>query len=176
MSQQAKKLDTDDRPDLVESCLGHLMQEEYLLERTRADLRETRAALIRGGAESIRTALARQQRTSDASRELKERRNLLRQQIAKQLAIPEATASVLRLADSLHTNEAAILAQASRRLRQLADEIQQLNRGNAVLIHHGLAFLQQLLLEISGADGGDRYSPAGRFHSAGCGSIVSARG
>jgi flagellar biosynthesis/type III secretory pathway chaperone len=161
----------------AEACLSQLEEEEAVLRSMSAALRHAQEALIRGAPGDLEEALAQQK---DSARLCEEAR-LRREQIQRKLALHQDCAvdavTLTWLARRVPSAIGAQLLACRDRLRMLTDEVQELNRCNAVLINHSLRFVQQLLQELTGGEAhGSRYGPAGMHQQTLCGSILSARG
>jgi hypothetical protein len=162
---------------LVQACLAHLEQEERVLDGTLQALRQMRAALVRGDAPALSEALAHQDQTARAGQEVRQSRTRLRDELAAALGAPAEAVTLRMFLSHLPEEMRQPLARSRDRLHRLATEVDQFNRGNALVIHHGLSFVQHLLVSLTGGgQSGDCYGPAGKRQEIGCGSLMELRG
>jgi hypothetical protein len=81
------------------------------------------------------------------------------------------------LAARLPEGLAQRLTTCRQRLRQMTSAVDDLNRGNIVLIRHCATFLHQLLVEITGGEAASTgYNKTGARPDPRCGSLIQARG
>lgn len=166
----------NDRDKLTLRTLAHLSQEEEALLNTLASLRQVRAALRHGDGATLNAALADQANAARSAEERGTQRRDLCQEWAAALCIAPASITLTLLADHLSEEASSQLTHFRDRLTQLATEVDEFNRGNAVLVSHCLDFLQQLLVETAGIGDSPRYGPSGTQLAAACGSLIEARG
>jgi hypothetical protein len=105
----------------------------------------------------------------------------LREQLCGEWAAHHGTAPEavsLRLLAQHGTDETREwLLQSRARLRELAGEVRDLNRGNVRLASHCHQFLQQVLQDFTGAARGSPcYGPTGTPRVPVCGALIEVRG
>jgi flagellar biosynthesis/type III secretory pathway chaperone len=162
---------------VVRAFLAHLEDEEKLLEKTVEVLDQARTVLLSGNREAMTQSLQRQARLEQAGAETRRQRLERCGELAAYLGRPADALALDALARQLPAPWGQNLQARRTRLRQLAAKIQDLNRGNAVLLTFSIGLLDQVLVAITGGSaGGKRYSPTGAYRELGCGSLVSARG
>jgi hypothetical protein len=162
---------------LTSACLDHAVREADTLEGLRTSLMQVRAALVNHDMTALAAALAHQAEGLRAVEELHGRREKLQRQAAEDLKL-EPSAVTLRLL-ATHVGGAAgeRLGRERERLWRLGKEIEGLNAGNAALTRHGLDFVRNLLVGLTGGTpGGDGYGPDGARRPAVCGPLLRVRG
>jgi flagellar biosynthesis/type III secretory pathway chaperone len=162
---------------LIPAWLDHLAQEEAMLAATLELSRQVRAALIQNNRAGLTEALAQQERAVQPGPELRRERARLREKAAAALGIPADAFTLGKLAPHSTRPLADRLSRFRDRLRQLAQELDQLNRDNAVLVRFNLDFFQQVLVAITGGKPATGcYGPHGNKQTAPLGSLIEARG
>src|SRR6266849_4488796 len=153
-------------------CLAHMDREELLLSETRECLRRVRDALLQDDGAAVREALTRQNYLAQTSEEIWAQRGRFCQSVAAALDIPLNGVTLQLLAARVPGELGERLAACRLRVRRLAKEVDELNRGNAALIGYSLQFVHQLLVALTGGEAmGERYGPIGKVPSMGCGSV-----
>ena len=167
----------DDKTRLAGDCLAHLEEEEAFLEATRNSLQSLRTELIRGRLPELTQALEVQEGLSQIGAELELRRLRVQEELAHSLGTSRSEATILRFADYIQGEMGDRLRDRRIRVRALAQEIDEINRSNALLAGHCAGLLQELLIEITGTSGGgQRYGHIGVYQEPFCGSLLSAQG
>jgi hypothetical protein len=157
-------------------CLAHVEREEAVLKSVRESLLQVRAALLCHDMAALKEALARQADEVLAAEELHHLRNTFREDTAKKLGLAPHAITLRLLAAHVAPEPGARLTHGRERLRRLSEEVDQLNRDNAVLVRHGLDFFRHLLSALTGGTpGGNGYDRAGAPRKAVCGSLLKAR-
>ena len=144
---------------------------------TLTSLHQVRAALVSNNLQALRTALEQQCDIAQAGKDLRCKRDLLRQELAAVTGTASESVTVQMLALCLPGERGDRLERCRQRLRQMATEVDQVNRGNATLVWHCLNFMQGLLVAITGGEStGGRYNAGGQRQEAACGSLIQMRG
>ena len=166
-----------DLETLTNACGGHAAREADTLEGLRGSLLQVRAALVSHDMAALGDALALQAQNQRAVDELRRSREALQRQAAAGLNLEPASVTLRMLAAHVGGADGERLGRERERLWCLGVEVERLNAGNAVLARHGLDFVRNLLVGLTGGTpGGDGYGPDGAPRPAGCGSLLRVRG
>jgi hypothetical protein len=166
-----------DAARLISDWAEHLGREEILLTANLQVLRQVREALIQNDQAALTQLGPQQEEMVRTHEELRDQRARLLQQTASLLGIVPQAVTVRALAERFPDGAARGLLGFRDRLRKLAAEVDEWNRGNALVVGHCLHFVQEVLTGLTNSDrGGACYGPAGVYQEAACGSILSARG
>lgn len=164
-------------PAIALACLAHMEHEEAMLAGTLESLREVRSALLDGDLGALKQALDQQAHTARAAEELRRRRVTARAEWAAAIGVPANAVTLAALAARLPADTAERLDRCRARLKQMAAEVEQLNRGNAALVRHSLEFLHEFFVSVTGGEHvGDRYRPSGALERTACGTLFEGRG
>jgi hypothetical protein len=166
-----------DAGKLISDWAEHLGQEEILLTASLQVLQQVRAALVQDDQAALTQANQQQEEMVKRNEELGEKRARLLQATASLLGtVPQSV--TLRTVTERFPGDAALRLLDSRdRLRKLAVEVDEWNRGNALVVGHCLHFVQEMLRGLTHCEStGACYGPAGLYQETSCGSILSARG
>jgi hypothetical protein len=162
---------------LAQKCFAHLALEESFLRTIIDSSQRTRNALLSADVTAATACLEQQGAISVQRDEFARKREALREEISVQTGVSREKVALQDLIDRLPPSASQPLAEQRDRLRTLARQADETNRGNATLVCYSLEFLRQLLVMITGGtDSGRRYGPAGAVQEAGCGVIVSVQG
>jgi hypothetical protein len=158
------------------TCLAHMEQEEAMLGATLDSLQQVRTALLGGDLSALEQALQSHASTARAADELRLRRGQLRSQLGAALGIEPRKVTLQEVAARLPLQDGQRLMRCRDRLKQMAAQVERLNRGNAALVQHSMEFLHQFLVSVTGGDAvGDRYHASGRVEKPACGSVFEGR-
>ena len=141
------------------AVLNHFRREEKALEHLLESARRVRAGLVSGDRDAQQAAL--REHLLPPPR-LRDSRRYVREQIATALKVPIEEATVLELADRASPTLRDKLLATHQRLVGKLEEIDRLNRANAVLAAYLIDLIQKLIGDPAGTA-----SSAGRY-SASC--------
>ncbi len=163
-----------DLADLARRTLADLDQEAVALDAALETARRVRAALRAGDPDALATELQHQ---PDAPPDERGRRRWqLRQEWAGVLGTSPEAVTLTAVAGRLPAEEAGRLTRLQERLRGLAAEADELNRGNAAMAGQCRNFLREVLGGIAGGHGGGCYSPRGSQLGTVFDPLIEARG
>jgi flagellar biosynthesis/type III secretory pathway chaperone len=162
---------------LIPAWIDHLAQEEAMLTAILESSRQVRAALIQNDRAGLSEAQSRQDRALRPGPELCRRRLSLREGTASALGISTDALTLGKLAAHSTGSLGERLARCHDRLRPLAQELNQVNRDNSVLVRFNLDFCHHVLVAITGGSQAPGcYGPQGNKQAAPLGSLIEARG
>lgn len=166
-----------DPDDLAGACLSYLARQEESLRSALATLQEVRAAALAGDAPRLEALRGPQEELARQAQALRAEGAAIRGRAAAVLGVPEAEATLDRLADRLGGRAAEQLRVAGADVRALAAEVDRLNRSNAAVLEHGLSFIRRVLRDLTGAEiPAAGYGPDGTPAGSPSRPLLSARG
>lgn len=157
-------------------CETYVSGEEMALNRTVSSVRAIRATLLKGGIEELERSLQLQQEGAAVAAVWRRQRDQFRQDAAACLGMPAESITLGRLLEHLPPGDAEPIRRARQRLRTLAAQVEQLNRGNRILMRYTLDFFQQFFVGLTGGRGSGIYARSGKQQPAACHSLMQARG
>lgn len=160
--------------DAALKCLAHLEQEEALLTTAHDALHAIREKLVQGDLDGLAQALQNQDQSARPTEEISRARARMRQCVGQAIGVSANSATLSALVGRIDGVLRDRLLNQQRRLSTLANKVDLLNRGNAVLAKHSVDLLDQLLLRLTGNTSAGQYARSGRLEPASGGSVMQA--
>lgn len=158
---------------LAVACIGHLQQEEAMLTSTLEMLRRIRESLVTRDHDALSAALQEQERSQKSAFDLQLAREQIRVRISASLGVSPAEATLHQLALRVSGELQERLASGRRRLAELTNEIDAINRCNAVLVQQSMGLLNQVLYCLTGEEQtSQRYGASGHMATGSPGSVI----
>jgi hypothetical protein len=162
---------------LVADCLSHLATEDASLSATLAALEVVRAAALAGDVDRLEALRGPQEDAARRALQIRSDRDGLRGRIGAFLGVPDADATLDRLAARVGGTAGQSLLAAAVRVRELAVRVDKLNRSNAAVLEQCLGFTRRVLRDLRGeGTPAASYGPDGTPTESAGRPLLSARG
>ena len=138
--------------ELAVRCLGHLQQEDAMLQESWELVKETRRALLDRDQLQLQQLLERQEQMAQSADRLRTMRDQIREQVATALAIPSEQASIGLLASRLDGTLRTRMMEYRANLIDTARQVDLLNRANAALALQTVDLFRNVLMRLTGVD------------------------
>lgn len=158
---------------LCEEIVAH---EEANLHALLTVVRELRRLAASGKTEALANVARLAGDANAALADIQRNRQHFRQEAARILKAKPATLTLRVVAEHLPPAQAASVAAGRQRLLGLARELEQVNRGTALVVWWSLDFVRQVFARLLGRPLRGRYSARGTIQAAVCGPTWQARG
>ena len=161
---------------LALTCLAHFEKEEAMLAATLDAMRAIRSALIARDLQQLETAVSQQQQTAKTAGDLRASRDEIRQRVAESLGMATEHVSLRHVVKLASPRIADRLESCRRRLSEMANEIERMNRANAMLVRHSIDMLHGFLECLAGAaTRSNRYDAGGRIEDGSGGTLFDTK-
>ncbi|MDB5307478.1 MAG: FlgN protein [Gemmataceae bacterium] len=161
---------------LTADLLDHLRDEESLLREALASLTDLFAALRRGDLNAVNATRPRQESLAAALSHRHPTRAAAAARLAEAVGLPPADLTLSILAAHLPSDAASGLLAARDRLADLAAQLKEYQRRNAILIRHLRSYFRGVMSALAGADAPVRYGPSGSSLTPKTGTMIQTRG
>jgi FlgN protein len=161
---------------LAEMCQALMVREESCLRACLAALEQFRKTLASNAPGAPMQAAANCKEAACLLVQVREQRDQFQQAAANVLEVSPATLTLRMVAEHLPLSDSIVVMRGRHRLRELAEEIDRVNQGNALIIWWCLDFVQRVFAAIQGHPSAGRYSAGGKVQAGVCGPIWQGQG
>jgi hypothetical protein len=161
---------------LAQMCQTLMVQEESRLRACLAVLEQFRKTLASSAPGAPMQAAANCKEAACLLVQVREQRDQFQQAAANVLKVSPATLTLRMVAEHLPPHDSIVVMQGRQRLRELAEEIDRVNQGNALIVWWCLDFVQRVFAGIQGRASAGRYSAGGKVQAGACGPIWQGQG
>jgi flagellar biosynthesis/type III secretory pathway chaperone len=131
--------------ELLDELTSVLEREIGCYEELITSARAEQQALIRGKLEELKLAIEAQELLISSTKALEATRQQVGRTLAQQLGLPETDVTLTRLIELGHDNGTGRIAALRDRVREVVQELDRLNAGNAQLINSSIDFINQTM-------------------------------
>lgn len=147
---------------VVEQIISHLKDEKASLEAMLTAVRDVNHALIHLNDDSLRTSLEAEARELCSNAAIQQRRHQLQDELAALLQIDPRDVTLRRLVGATPGSARDEIELIWQSLKEMAVEMERLNRLNAAMIGQSLAIARGVIERVTGATAvGESYDASG---------------
>lgn len=147
---------------VVEQIIAHLQDEKASLEAMLTAVRDVHDALIHLNDDSLRKSLEAEARELMANAAIQQRRHQMQGELATLLKVDARDVTLRHLASATTGSARVEIEEIWRSLKEMAVELERLNRLNAAMIGQSLAIARGVIEQVTGiAAVGESYDASG---------------
>jgi FlgN protein len=161
---------------LAEMSLTLIAREESCLQACLAALEQFRKTLASSPLGAPMPAVANCKEAACLLVQVREQRDQFQLAAASVLKVSPAGLTLRMVAEHLPLPDSIVVMRGRQRLRELAEEIDRVNQGNALIIWWCLDFVQRVFAAIQGRPSAGRYGAGGKVQAGTCGPIWQGQG
>jgi len=162
--------------ELGQLCRDLILQEDGQLRHTLATLHQLRQRIATGGLEGLDSTLQDALAANTSIQQLTRQRECFQQTMASVLKVAPHEITLRRIEHYLSPPDTSFVRQERERLRRLAQEVEQVAQGTALVVWWCLDLIGQVFCRLSGQPVRSRYSASGKVQRASCGPTWQGRG
>ena len=151
---------------LGEKCIQHLEMEHSNLQSFVEICNDIQNTLGTGSSQKNHELVERQTSIDAQITQTAENREQLRREIAEQLGIPESSATIRLVQESLPQQQAEKITEYREAIETRIETIRSLTNTNNLLLQQTIDIFQRLVLSLTGADGKSQtYNSSGQLRT-----------